>query len=130
MAFQRISARLEKKVFLFRPGLNELRAGQQDAIAEHVNDIREFFTHAEALGQRYVIAIIGHSDASGSEPQNLKISRERAEAFRDLLVERKLPDEYFFVIGVGSSEPVREEITESDRIFNRSVTFRPVERKD
>ncbi len=127
LEFQQISARLKKKVFLFRPGLNELRAGQQEAIAEHVKDIREFFSYAEALGLRYVIAIIGHSDSSGSEIQNLKISRERGEAFRDLLVERKLPKKYFFVMGVGSSEPVREELSESDRIFNRSVTFRPLE---
>jgi OOP family OmpA-OmpF porin len=127
--FKRISVRLAKKVFLFRPGLNELRAGQQNAIAEHVKDIREFFSHAEALKLRYVIAIIGHADASGSESRNLKISRERAEAFRDLLVERKLPKDYFFIMGVGSSEPVRKEISEADRIFNRSVTFRPLEVK-
>jgi OOP family OmpA-OmpF porin len=94
-----------------------------------VKDIREFFSHAEALKLRYVIAIIGHADASGSESRNLKISRERAEAFRDLLVERKLPKDYFFIMGVGSSEPVRKEISEADRIFNRSVTFRPLEVK-
>ena len=130
LEFQKIRARLEKKVFLFRPGKNELRAGQQDAIAGHVKDIREFFAYAEALGLHYMIAIIGHADASGSSSQNLQISRKRGEAFRDLLVKHRLPKEKFIVIGVGSSEPVREEITDSDRIFNRSVTFRPVERKD
>jgi OOP family OmpA-OmpF porin len=130
LEFERISARLQKKVFLFRPGLNKLRAGQQDAIAAHVEDIRNFFAYAEALGLRYVMTIVGHADTSGSEAQNLQISRERGEAFRDLLVERNLPKEYFQVIGVGSSEPVREEITESDRIFNRSVTFRPFEKND
>ncbi len=130
LEFQRISARLKKKVFLFKPGLSELRAGQQDAIADHVKEIRKFFSYAEALGLRYVLAIIGHSDASGSQTRNLTLSRERGEAFRDLLIERKLPKEYFFVIGAGSNEPVREEISESDRIFNRSVTFKPIERKD
>jgi OOP family OmpA-OmpF porin len=130
LEFERISARLQKRVFLFRPGLKELRAGQQDAITEHVKDIRNFFSYAESLGLRYVIVIIGHTDTSGSEIQNLQISRERGEAFRDLLVERKLPKEKFIVIGVGSNDPVRQEITESDRIFNRSVTFKPVERKD
>ena len=107
-----------------------MRAGQQDAIADHVKEIRKFFSYAEALGLRYVLAIIGHSDASGSQTRNLTLSRERGEAFRDLLIERKLPKEYFFVIGAGSNEPVREEISESDRIFNRSVTFKPIERKD
>lgn len=130
LEFERISARLQKKVFLFRPGLKELQAGQQDAIAEHVKDIRKFFSYADSLGLRYVIAIIGHTDTSGSESQNLQLSRERGEAFRDLLVERKLPKEKFIVTGVGSNDPVRKEITESDRIFNRSVTFKPVKMKD
>lgn len=129
LKFEQLTASLEEKVFLFRPGLNELRAGQQDAVAAHVKNIRAFFTYGEALGLRHVIAITGHSDASGSESQNLRISLERAEAFRDLLVSHKLPKENFVVKGVGSSEPLREERSESDRIYNRSVTFRPVEER-
>ncbi|MBT8366644.1 MAG: OmpA family protein, partial [Deltaproteobacteria bacterium] len=69
--------------------------------------------------------IIGHSAATGSGSQNLQISRERAEALRDLLVARNLAKEKFIVIGVGSSQPVREEISESDHIYNHSVTLRP-----
>ena len=95
-----------------------------------MKDIREFFAYAEALGLHYMITIVGHADASGSSSQNLQISRKRGEAFRDLLVKHRLPKEKFVVIGVGTSEPVREEITDSDRIFNRSVTFRPVQRKN
>ncbi|MBT8363522.1 MAG: OmpA family protein [Deltaproteobacteria bacterium] len=122
---ENLDATLQKRVFLFQPGRIEMIAGQEDAVADLVKDIREFFAHAEAVGRRYIIAIIGHSAATGSGSQNLQISRERAEALRDLLVARNLAKEKFIVIGVGPSQPVREEISESDRIHNRSVTLRP-----
>jgi OOP family OmpA-OmpF porin len=125
---ENLEAKLQKRVFLFKPGRKEMIAGQEDAVAELVKDVRKFFAHAEAVGRRYIISIIGHSDSTGSDSQNLQISRERAEALRDLLVARNLAKEKFIVIGVGSSQPVREEISESDRIYNRSVTFRPARR--
>ena len=125
--FENLKAKLQKRVFLFKRGLNELLEGQQDAIAEQVEDLREFFTYAAALERRYVITIIGHSDSTGSKIKNLQISRARAEAFQDLLIARNLAKEKFTIIGVGSSQPVREVAKESDRIFNRAVTFKPVE---
>ncbi len=117
---------LQKKVFLFKPGLKEMAAGQQETFDNLVEEIRQFFSYAESAGRPYMIEIVGHSDASGSQIQNLQISRERAEAFRDQLVARNLAREKFVAIGVGSSQPVREEITDSDRAFNRSVTLKPV----
>ena len=126
-SLENLEASLQKRVFLFQPGRKEMIAGQEDAVADLVKDIRKFFVHAEAVGRRYIITIIGHSDSTGSDSQNLQISRERAEALRDLLVARNLAKEKFIVIGVGSSQPVREEISDNDRIYNRSVTLRPAQ---
>ena len=123
---ENLGVALQKKVFLFKPGLKEMSAGQQEAFDNLVEEIRQFFSHAEAAGRPYIITIVGHSDASGSQIQNLQISRERAEAFRDQLVARNLAKEKFMAIGVGTSQPVRKEITDRDRVFNRSVTLKPV----
>ena len=122
---EKLDAALRERVFFFKPDRPEMTAGQQDAVADLVQDIREFYGHAEALGRHYIISIIGHSDATGSNNQNLRISRERAEIFRHMLVARNLAKEKFIVIGVGSSQPVREETSDSDRVYNRSVTLRP-----
>lgn len=125
-----LKALLQKRVFLFEAGLNEMTAGQQEAFGDLVEEIRKFFMHAEALGREYIIVIIGHSDGTGTLNQNLQISRNRAEALRDQLIARNLPKEKFMVIGVGSSQPLKQEISDSDRIYNRSVTLRPISRPD
>ncbi len=119
---------LQKQVFLFEQGLKEMTGGQQDTFEVLVEDLRRFLDHAAALKRNYIIAVIGHSDATGSLDQNLKISRQRAETFRDLLVARNLPRKQFMVMGVGTSRPVKQEISEGDRKYNRSVTLRPIRR--
>ena len=52
------------------------------------------------------IAIVGHTDASGSEPGNVALSRERAEAVRQELVRRGIPESDLRASGVGSARPV------------------------
>jgi OOP family OmpA-OmpF porin len=125
-----LERKLRKSIFLFEPGLIEMKPGQQETFSDLVEDIQNFFGHAGVLNHNYIIAIIGHSDASGTLNQNLKISRQRAETFRDLLVSRNLPKEQFMAIGVGTSQPVRPEISANDRKYNRSVTLRPIRRLD
>lgn len=53
-----------------------------------------------------IIAIIGHTDSSGSEPGNLALSLARAEAVRDALVARGIPDDGLRVSGRGSRDPI------------------------
>lgn len=53
-----------------------------------------------------IIAIIGHTDTSGPEPGNLRLSQERAEAVRDALIRRGIPDDGLRARGVGSGQPV------------------------
>lgn len=53
-----------------------------------------------------IIAVVGHTDNSGPEPGNLALSRERAIAVRDALIERGIPRDGLRTRGVGSSNPV------------------------
>lgn len=53
-----------------------------------------------------IIAIIGHTDSSGPEPGNLQLSQQRAEAVREALMRRGIPDDGLRARGVGASEPV------------------------
>ncbi len=52
------------------------------------------------------IAIVGHTDASGSEPANISLSRDRAEAVREALVRRGIPASELRASGVGSAQPI------------------------
>ena len=53
-----------------------------------------------------IIAITGHTDSSGSEATNMALSRERANAVRDALIARGIPEDGLRSRGFGSTRPV------------------------
>ncbi len=53
-----------------------------------------------------IISITGHTDASGPEPGNLQLSRDRALAVQQSLIDRGIPADGLRAKGVGSAEPV------------------------
>jgi len=72
------------------------------------------------------LEILGHTDRSGDESINLKLSQARAEAIRDYIVDYgSLSSKRVIAKGMGSKMPiVKEEKTEEDRQINRRVEFR------
>lgn len=68
-----------------------------------------------------VIAVIGHTDSSGSEPANLALSQQRAAAVEAALIERGIPGGGLRSRGVGSAEPV-EGLDPADPA-NRRIEF-------
>lgn len=56
----------------------------------------------ELRGARFVIE--GHTEASGSAAQNLRLSRERAEQVRNYLVALGVPAERLQAVGRGSTQ--------------------------
>lgn len=69
------------------------------------------------------IEITGHSDSTGYEGNNRKLSRARAQAVADYLVERGARRERLFVRGAGSSEPIADNATAIGRERNRRIEF-------
>lgn len=72
-----------------------------------------------------IIAITGHTDASGPEPGNLALSQERAEAVLAALIARGIPADGLRAQGVGSSQPV--EGLEPLDPANRRIDFSVIE---
>ncbi len=70
------------------------------------------------------IELVGHSDASGPEELNLKLSLQRAQAVADYLVERGMVSERLVLSAAGSTEPVADNATRLGRERNRRVEFR------
>ncbi|MEP3051032.1 MAG: OmpA family protein [Erythrobacter sp.] len=68
-----------------------------------------------------LIAITGHTDASGPEPDNMELSRERAQAVHEALVSRGIPADGMRADGVGSSQPL-EGFAAEDPV-NRRIEF-------
>lgn len=70
------------------------------------------------------LRISGHTDSDGREAANLELSRRRAEAIRQYILEKGgFDSSRIEAVGYGSSRPLVPEVTEEDKKRNRRVEF-------
>ena len=69
------------------------------------------------------IKITGHTDSSGDERWNVRLSLARAEAIADYLVRQGIAPERLIATGAGSSSPVADNMTRYGRGLNRRIEF-------
>jgi outer membrane protein OmpA-like peptidoglycan-associated protein len=68
------------------------------------------------------IVVEGHTDATGSDANNMILSQKRAESVRQYLVSKGgLPDDQVQATGVGSTQPLQSDATPQGRAANRRV---------
>ncbi|MDM0108092.1 OmpA family protein [Variovorax sp. J22R24] len=86
---------------------------QLDALAEGI----------KLLGPRSIVTVEGHTDAVGSDAYNLELSRGRARAVRDYLVQHHGIDAARLrTVGYGEGRPVED--ADPNAAVNRRVQFR------
>lgn len=73
--------------------------------------------------RQHSLAITGHTDASGDEALNRKLSRARAQAVADYLIAKGVAPDRLLVIGAGSSQPIADNATVNGRSRNRRIDF-------
>jgi outer membrane protein OmpA-like peptidoglycan-associated protein len=80
----------------------------------------------EFPGAKFEIA--GHTDNRGKDKYNLKLSQQRSDYVRQLLIERGLPANKLTSIGRGMHEPMIENAqTEAEHEQNRRVDIKMIE---
>ncbi|MBA3356555.1 MAG: OmpA family protein [Pyrinomonadaceae bacterium] len=86
---------------------------------QHLDDLAAKTSTAKG----YVIEVAGHTDSSGSEAKNFRLSRQRAESvIQYLAVNHKIPLRRFITpMGYGKTEAVAENTTAEGRALNRRV---------
>jgi outer membrane protein OmpA-like peptidoglycan-associated protein len=118
--------RLESLVLRFDVGSAEFSRGEIAKIDEVAAAMTDLAAASRDGDVAVKIDLIGHSDGTGSEGNNMRLSRARADRVRTALEARGLRRFVLATQGVGASQPLRSERTDDDRTFNRSVTFRVV----
>jgi OOP family OmpA-OmpF porin len=108
-----VAALLRARTIRFEEGSARIDAASRELVDEVAAALRP------CLGS--IIAITGHTDASGPEPGNLALSRERAEAVRTALTRRGIPADGLRTSGLGSRSPV-EGLEPADPA-NRRIEF-------
>ena len=73
------------------------------------------------------IEISGHTDKTGSEPLNFKLSQARAKAVVDYLVNKGIGQSRLEFRGYGSLQPISDNATSAGRTKNRRVEFKILE---
>ncbi|MBN1240610.1 MAG: OmpA family protein [Gammaproteobacteria bacterium] len=70
--------------------------------------------------------IAGHTDSSGADDYNMRLSQQRAESVREFLISQGVEADRLRARGYGETQPVAGNDTESGRAMNRRVEFRVV----
>jgi OOP family OmpA-OmpF porin len=70
-----------------------------------------------------IITITGHSDASGYEVNNQRLSLQRAQAVADYLTRGGLARERLLITGAGSLVPIADNANAPGRNLNRRIEF-------
>jgi len=73
------------------------------------------------------IEISGHTDNTGNEPLNSKLSQARAKTVVDYLVKKGIVRERLAFKGYGSLQPIADNKTAGGRAKNRRVEFKILE---
>ncbi|MGE5155669.1 MAG: OmpA family protein [Bdellovibrio bacteriovorus] len=73
------------------------------------------------------VRVEGHTDSSGRDDVNLRLSRERAETVRQALVDRGVAAERIAAIGYGASRPIADNGTREGRDRNRRIEIYLIE---
>lgn len=97
----------------FKVGSASLQPGAQGDLQRFADVIREF--------DKTNVTVVGHTDSTGSESANQKLSEQRAAAVRDLAVARGVAAGRLTTVGLGESRPVSDNGTDYGRQLNRRV---------
>ena len=73
------------------------------------------------------IELSGHTDKTGSEPLNLKLSESRAKAVSDYLIQKGIEGVRIVYKGFGSVQPIADNAAPKGRTENRRVEFKILE---
>jgi OOP family OmpA-OmpF porin len=120
-----IKARLEALSVRFIFGTSDVAPGQADTVAAIADLLFQLHDLAGKAGVDYQVQVAGHTDSSGDETRNIRLSRDRADRMISLLVARGMGTRELTAVGVGPADPsVRQEASEKDRELNRRVSIK------
>jgi outer membrane protein OmpA-like peptidoglycan-associated protein len=107
-----------KSDYLFAVNSSTLLPGAQSELQRVATVIRQY--------PETNIQIAGHTDSTGSEDYNRRLSEQRAESVKTALIGMGVNPSRLTTLGYGESRPVASNNTEGGRQQNRRVEVRIV----
>jgi OOP family OmpA-OmpF porin len=113
---------IEQTTVLFEEG-TRLADGQGALLDKLGAQIAELRRAAVIAGKRLRLTITGHTDTTGSEELNLRLSRQRAEQIVAQLGARGVPPDALTAVGAGSRAAARDPAAGQNQPANRRATL-------
>jgi len=105
-----------KSDFLFSVNSSTLLPGAYDELERVANVLNQY--------PQTTMRISGHTDSTGSDEHNQKLSEFRARSVKNALVGLGVDQARMTTIGYGESKPIASNAIESGRQLNRRVEIR------
>ncbi len=105
-----------KSDYLFASNSYTLLPGAYDELNRVANVLRQY--------PETIIQISGHTDSTGSDEANQRLSERRAESVRNALINMGVNPSRLTMVGYGESRPIASNNTEAGRQQNRRVEVR------
>ncbi len=101
------------------PQVNALKFALNSAKVSQTakQELEDYAAFLKATGKR--VRVVGHTDNSGPERFNKKLSLERAQAAADILINAGVPAQNIEIAGRGDAEPLMSNATAEGRAANR-----------
>lgn len=123
---QNLKKKVDQQNFLFAFNSAKIKPGQNRQLQALSKDIRNLQMLAKSTDRTLHIKITGHSDNTGLEKTNQKLSQARAKQIESFLLSKGISSSTLSILGVGSSQPRVKGKTERDREMNRNVSFQVI----
>jgi OOP family OmpA-OmpF porin len=123
-ALRSIQENIGRQVAYFSAGTTNLSPKARAELRNVIGQIRQAETLSQKVGMDFHIQVVGHTDRSGTEEVNRKVSQIRADNVRAFLVSNGISPERLTAVGTGASQSVPGKSTEGGPESERRVTFR------
>jgi len=118
-----IAAEIESQRTLFAAGSDALDQRAVSSIATVAAKLRELVKAADANRYDLTIQVVGRADPTGTEKDNLALSRRRAAVVRDRLVSLGINASRLSIDASGSGDPIPADAPAERARLNRSASF-------
>jgi OOP family OmpA-OmpF porin len=118
-----IASRIENAHALFAAGSDSLDRSAVAAVAAVAGQLDTLVAAARRNRFEVSLVIVGRADATGSEPDNLTLSRRRALAVREHLISLGVAPARLAFDATGSNDPLRADSPAERARLNRSASF-------
>ena len=125
--FEREKKTIETAVLLFDVNRADMAADQLSEFGSIAKTIKALLADAAPLvGKGLVIEVVGHSDNTGAEAWNRRLSKRRADGVARKLIQAQINATRLLVTGVVYSRYSKPSKVGNDTKYDRSVTFRVI----